>query len=185
MKHLLEYDDHDIKDLIGDLEGIGQVNPAKASIWLQYVSKDEYYDANKILTTDRFYVTGDEDQDALAALQLIADGKFEYFPIEDSRLYYSKEEIQEIAKDYLRDKDSYKKIYLKAGKSGNALDAFADDLGSESLALSKEIGGPYGYSEDVESTFKVYIAPPSDPSHRKGEFYTIRKPINVVEYKTR
>jgi hypothetical protein len=74
---------------------------------------------------------------------------------------------------------------MKAGKSGNALDAFADDLGSESLALSKEIGGPYGYSEDAESTFKVYIAPPSDPSHRKGEFYTIRKPINVVEYKTR
>ena len=184
MRHLLEYEEHDVRDLLGDMEGIGQTNPAKASIWLQYVSKDEYYDANKILTTDRFYATGDEDQDALAALQLIADGKFEYSPMETSG-HYSKDEIQEIAKDYLRDKDSYKQIYLKSGKSGNALDAFADDLGSESLALSGEIGGPYDYSEDAESRFKVYIAPPSDPSHRKGEFYRIPSPINIVEYKTR
>lgn len=184
MRHILEYEDHDIKDLLGDMEGVGQAIPVKASIWIQYVSKDEYYDAVKILTTDVFYATGNEDQDALAALKLIADGKFEYFPMETSG-HYSKEEIQEIAKDYLRDKDSYKKIYLKEGKSGNALDAFADDLGSESLALSREIGGPYEYSEDAESTFKVYIAPPSDPRHRKDGFYTIRKPINVIEYKTR
>ena len=184
MKHLLEYEDHDIKDLLGDMEGIGQANPVKASVWLQYVSKDEDYDANKILTTDVFYATGNEDQDALAALQLIADGKFEYSPMETSG-HYSKDEIQGIAKDYLRDKDSYKQIYLKSGKSGNALDAFADDLGSESLALSGEIGGPYDYSEDAESRFKVYIAPPSDPSHRKGEFYRISSPINIVEYKTR
>ena len=184
MKHLLEYDDHDIKDLLGDMEGIGQANPVKASVWLQYISKDEDYDANKILTTDVFYATGNEDQDALAALQLIADGKFEYSPMETSG-HYLKDEIQEIAKDYLRDKDSYKQIYLKSGKSGNALDAFADDLGSESLALSIEIGPPYDYSEDAESRFKVYIAPPSDPSHRKGEFYRISSPINIVEYKTR
>ena len=184
MKHLLEYEDHDIKDLLGDMEGIGQANPVKASVWLQYVSKDEDYDANKILTTDVFYATGNEDQDALAALQLIADGKFEYSPMETSG-HYSKDEIQEIAKDYLRDKDSYKQIYLKSGKSGNALDAFADDLGSESLTLSIEIGPPYDYSEDAESRFKVYIAPPSDPSHRKGEFYRISSPINIVEYKTR
>ena len=184
MKHLLEYEDHDIKDLLGDMEGIGQTNPVKASVWLQYVSKDEDYDANKILTTDVFYATGNEDQDALAALQLIADGKFEYSPMETSG-HYSKDEIQGIAKDYLRDKDSYKQIYLKSGKSGNALDAFADDLGSESLELSREIGGPYDYSEDAESRFKVYIAPPSDPSHRKGEFYRISSPIDVVEYKTR
>ena len=184
MRHLLEYEDHDVRDLLGDLEGIGQANPAKASIWLQYVSKDEDYDANKILTTDVFYATGNEDQDALAALQLIADGKFEYSPMETSG-HYSKDEIQGIAKDYLRDKDSYKQIYLKSGKSGNALDAFADDLGSESLALSIEIGPPYDYSEDAESRFKVYIAPPSDPSHRKGEFYRISSPIDVVEYKTR
>ena len=184
MKHLLEYEDHDIKDLLGDMEGIGQANPVKASVWLQYISKDEDYDANKILTTDVFYATGNEDQDALAALQLIADGKFEYSPMETSG-HYSKDEIQGIAKDYLRDKDSYKQIDLPSGKSGNALDAFADDLGSESLALSIEIGPPYDYSEDAESRFKVYIAPPSDPSHRKGEFYRVSSPINIVEYKTR
>jgi hypothetical protein len=184
MRHLLEYEDHDIKDLLGDMEGIGQAIPVKASIWIQYSDLDNTYDAIKNITTDEFYATGDEDQDALAALQLIVDGKFDYTPMETSGSF-PKSEIQAIAKDYLRDKYSYKKIYLKKGKSGNALDAFADDLGSESLALSREIGGPYDYSEDAESTFKVYIAPPSDPSHRKDEFYTIRKPINVIEYKTR
>ena len=181
MRHILEYEDHDIKDLLGDMEGIGQAVPVKASIWIQYSDLDNTYDAIRNISTEEFYASGDEDQDALAALQLIVDGKFDYAPMETSGSF-PKSEIQAIAKDYLRDKDSYKKIYLKEGKSGNALDAFADDLSAESLSLAQE-DSTYPYETKAE--FKVFIAPPGDPSHRKNEFYVIPNPANVVEYKTK
>lgn len=31
MKHILEYEDHDIQDLLGDLEGIGQTKTYRGS----------------------------------------------------------------------------------------------------------------------------------------------------------
>ena len=179
MKHLLEYDDHDIKDLLGDLEGIGQAIPAKASLWIQYSDLDNTYDAIRNISTDAFYASGDEDVDALKALQLIVDGKFDYIPMEKSGSF-PKSEIQAIAKDYLTSKDTYKQMYTKSGETGNALDAFANDLAIESLDLAQEFN-TYPYETTAE--FKVFIAPPGDPSHRKDEFYVIPNPTNVIEYK--
>ena len=111
---------------------------------------------------------------------MIVDGKFEYAPLD---LYetkgFPKEEVREIAKDYLKGKDAYKKIYLRQGKSGNALDAFANDFAIESLNLIAE-ENPTFVAE--KANFKVYIAPPENSVHQKDKFYTIPNPVNVVEY---
>ena len=179
MKHLLEYEDHDFKTLLGDLERVGQAVPVKASIWIQYSDLDNTYDAIRNISTDEFYASGDEDTDALKALQLIVDGKFDYIPMETSG-GYPKSEIQAIAKDYLDSKDTYKQIYTRSGKTGNALDAFANDLAIESLDLAQEFNT---YPYETKADFKVFIAPPGDPSHRKDEFYVIPNPVNVTEYK--
>ena len=181
MKHLLEYEEHDIESLLRDLESVGHAIPVKASIWIQYSDLDNYYDAIRNISTDEFYATGDEDVDALKALQMIVDGKFDYTPMETSGSF-PKSEIRAIAKDYLTSKDTYKQIYARSGKTGNALDAFANDLGMESLDLAQEFST---YPYETKSKFKVFIAPPGDPNHRKDEFDVIPNPTDVVDYKTK
>ena len=113
MRHILEYEDHNVRDLLKDLEGVGHADKAKASIWIEIVTKDDYLDCQNVITTEPFYATGDPDRDGETVLQMIVDGEFEYAPLD---LYetkgFPKEEVQEIAKDYLKGKDAYKKIYL-------------------------------------------------------------------------
>ena len=44
MRHILEYEDHDVRDLLKDLEGVGHADKSKASIWIEIVTKDDYLD---------------------------------------------------------------------------------------------------------------------------------------------
>lgn len=190
MKHLLEYEDHDIKDLLGDLEGIGQTKKVKASVWIEYLEGRASECIKRVILTDEFYASGDRDADAKQVLQKIAGGEFEYSespkPSAGKNLpeiyLFPREVVQERGEEYLRDFDHYKKLHSRTGKDGNGLDAFVSDLGSESLNKFKKEDPRWWIGDDLKSNFKVFIAPPNSPYHDKNSMYTLPNPVDVVEY---
>lgn len=194
MKHILEYDKHEIEDLLGDLEGIGQAQKMRASIWIEYLEGRSSHSIKRVITTDDFYATGDPDLDAKQILQKIAEGKFEYaepdkvqkgkdLPEHGGIYLFPREEVQQLGKEYLRDFESYKQMYLRKNQSGkNGLDAFASDLGVESLEKFQEEDPTWWSGDDLKSEFKVFIAPPASPYHDKLSMYTLPNPTDVVEY---
>ena len=196
MKHILEYEEHDLKDLLGDLEGIGQSKKVKASVWIEYLQGRSSHSIKRVILTDDFYATGDPDVDAKQVLQKIADGKFEYaepdkvekgkdLPEHGGIYLFPKEEVQQLGKEYLRDFEPYKQMYLRRGIASvgkNGLDAFASDLGAESLEKFKEEDPTWWNEEGLKSEYKVFIAPPTSPYHDKNSMYTLPNPTNIVEY---
>ena len=196
MKHLLEYDEADIRDLMGSLEGVGQAQKVRASIWIEYVEGRSSHSIKRVIMTDDFYATGDLDLDAKQVLQKIAEGKFEYaepdkvqkgkdLPEHGGIYLFPRTEVQQLGKEYLRDFDAYKQMYLKRGIASigkNGLDAFASDLGEESLAKFGEEDPTWWREDDLKSEYKVFIAPPGSPYHDKYSMYTLPNPTNVVEY---
>lgn len=194
MKHLLEYEEHDIKSLLGDLEGIGQSKRVRASIWIEYLEGRSSHSIKRVILTDDFYSSGDPDLDAKQILQKIAEDKFEYaepdkiekgkdLPEHGGIFLFPREEVQQLGKEYLRDFETYKQMYLKRDQpEKNGLDAFASDLGSESLKGFEEKDPTWWTEEDLKSEFKVFIAPPSSPYHDKLSMYTLPNPTDVIEY---
>ena len=194
MRHLLEYDEHDIKGLLGDLEGVGQAQKVRASIWVEYLEGRASHSIKRVILTDDFYATGDPDKDAKQVLQKIAEGKFEYaesdkiqkgedLPEHGGVFLFPREEVQQLGKEYLRDFETYKQMYLRRNQpEKNGLDAFASDLGSESLVKFQEEDPTWWTEEDLKSEFKVFIAPPASPYHDKLSMYTLPNPTDIVEY---
>ena len=194
MRHLLEYDEHDIKGLLGDLEGVGQAQKVRASIWVEYLEGRASHSIKRVILTDDFYATGDPDKDAKQVLQKISEGKFEYaepdkiqkdkdLPEHGGVYLFPREEVQQLGKEYLRDFETYKQMYLRRNQpEKNGLDAFASDLGSESLVKFQEEDPTWWTEEDLKSEFKVFIAPPASPYHDKLSMYTLPNPTDIVEY---
>jgi hypothetical protein len=194
MKHILEYEEHEIKGLLGDLEGVGQSRPVQASVWLEYNYGRTSWAISKILTTEKFYASGDKDTDSSQILKKISEGKFttenatrQAFKGKSSTWpeipEFTLKEIQDSAKDYYRDEESYKKMYAIRNKEGeNALSAFVSDLGMEAIdkSVSRE---DFGSDPPPDVHYKIYIAPPGSDCHRENNFYTLPNPVDVVEYK--
>lgn len=194
MKHILEYEEHDIKSLLGDLEGVGQSERVRASIWIEYLEGRSSHSIKRVILTDDFYSSGDPDLDAKQVLQKIAEGKFEYaesdkiqkgkdLPEHGGIFLFPREEVQQLGKEYLRDFETYKQMYLKRNEGGkNGLDAFASDLGAESLEKFQEEDPTWWGGDDLKSEYKVFIAPPNSQYHDKYSMYTLPNPTDVVEY---
>jgi len=197
MKHILEYEEHEIRDLLGDLEGVGQSRPVQTSIWLEYLYGKAPYAISKILTTEKFYASGDKDLDSSQVLRLISEGKFsmenptrEIFKGKASTSAeipeLIKREIEGTAKAYLSTKDlhnsAYKNRNLTLGEDKNFLDAFAHYLGLMSNRISID-RGDFEEDDKPEVHYKVYIAPPGSDCHKDNNFYTLPNPVDVVEYK--
>jgi hypothetical protein len=199
LKHILEYQNYsneDLRDLLGDLEGVGQAKKVRASVWIEYLEGKASHSIKRVILTDDFYASGDPDADAKQVLKKIADGKFEYAEPDEAQkgkdlpdpwgIYlFPREEVQQLGKEYLRDFESYKQMYLRRGIAStgkNGLDAFASDLGAESLKKFKEEDPTWWGGDDMKSEYKVFVAPPSSPYHDKNSMYTLPNPTNVVEY---
>ena len=81
MKHILEYEDHDIQDLLGDLEGIGQAKVYRGALWVSFnVFKSSgrlIHDVDFCyLMTEPIFGTGDESRDKGLALKKIQEGRW-------------------------------------------------------------------------------------------------------------
>ena len=194
MKHILEYEKHEIENLLGDLETLGISKLKQASIWLEYNYGRTSWAISKVLTTGEFYATGDKSIDSSQILKRISEGDFT--TDDETRTSFkgkastwpeipefSPKEIKDIAKDYFRDEETYKKMYALRSKEGeNALTAFVSDLGL--LALRKSIDREdFGSDPDPDVHYKIYIAPPGSNCHKENNFYTLPNPVDAIEYK--
>ena len=81
MKHILEYENHDIQDLMQDLEGIGQTKAYRGALWVNFnVFKSAsrfFHDVDFCyLMTEPIFGTGDESRDKGLVLQKIQEGRW-------------------------------------------------------------------------------------------------------------
>jgi hypothetical protein len=79
MKHILEYENHDIQDLMQDLEGIGQTKTYQGALWVTFnVFKSSgrlLHDVDFCyLMTEPIFGTGDESRDKALVLKKIQEG---------------------------------------------------------------------------------------------------------------
>ena len=99
MKHILEYDEVEIRDLMGDLDSVGQMKSLQGTLWAHFTTyklDDDYWTANSdimcFLKTESFYATGDHyhvDRDESIMLQKIQNGAFTRVLDPDARSYMS------------------------------------------------------------------------------------------------
>jgi hypothetical protein len=81
MKHILEYENHDIQDLMQDLEGIGQTKAYRGALWVNFnVFKSSgrlIHDVDFCyLMTEPIFGTGDESRDKGLVLKKIQEGRW-------------------------------------------------------------------------------------------------------------
>jgi hypothetical protein len=99
LRHILEYEDHEIQDLMGDLDSVGQMKSLQGTLWAHFTTyklDDDYWTANSeimcFLKTESFYATGDHyhvDRDESIMLQQIQNGAFTRVLDPDARSYMS------------------------------------------------------------------------------------------------
>jgi hypothetical protein len=83
LRHILEYEDYEIQDLLGDLEEVGQAKKYIGTLWARfsnYPIRDDYWSNIPeyvcFLKTDPIYSTGNEDKDKTIMLEKIQKGAF-------------------------------------------------------------------------------------------------------------
>ena len=99
MKHILEYDEADIRDLMGDLDSVGQMKSLQGTLWARFMTyklDDDYWTSSPeimcFLKTEPFYASGDHyhvDRDESIILQQIQKGAFTRVLDRDARSYIS------------------------------------------------------------------------------------------------
>jgi hypothetical protein len=99
LRHILEYEDHEIQDLMGDLDSVGQMKSLQGTLWAHftiYKLDDDYWTANSeimcFLKTEPFFATGDHyhvERDESIMLQKIQKGEFTRVLDPDARSYIS------------------------------------------------------------------------------------------------
>ena len=89
LRHILEYEDHEIQDLMGDLDSVGQMKSLQGTLWARFATyklgDDRFpsWSATSeimcFLKTELFFATGDHyhvDRDESIMLQRIQNGAF-------------------------------------------------------------------------------------------------------------
>ena len=99
LRHILEYEDHEIQDLMGDLDSVGQMKSLQGTLWAHFTTyklDDDYWTSYPeimcFLKTESFYATGDHyhvDRDESIMLQMIQNGAFTRVLDPDARSYMS------------------------------------------------------------------------------------------------
>ena len=89
MKHILEYDEVDVRDLIQDLGDVGHAKTYKGSLWAHFNAFKKssgglmHTTIFCFLETEPFYGTGNEDKDKSIVLEKIQKGEFTVPPFRD------------------------------------------------------------------------------------------------------
>ena len=102
LRHILEYEDHEIQDLMGDLDSVGQMKSLQGTLWARFATykisdiEDDYWSYNPeimcFLKTEPFFATGDHyhiERDESIMLQKIQKGAFDRVIDPDGRNYMS------------------------------------------------------------------------------------------------
>jgi hypothetical protein len=147
MKHILEYENHDIQDLMQDLEGVGQTKTYQGALW---VSFNVFKSTNRLihdvdfcyLMTEPFFGSGDEFRDKGMVLKKIQEGRWTRPPFDREEKIFGLGYRTEI-------------IEILSPKSLTTLSMGFTDLDAFSLQVEK----------DLEEAQEIYVS--------KGEIYKV------------
>jgi len=99
LRHILEYEDHEIQDLMGDLDSVGQMKSLQGTLWARFATyklDDDYWSSSPeimcFLKTEPFFSTGDHyhiERDESIMLQQIQKGDFDRVLDREARSYIS------------------------------------------------------------------------------------------------
>jgi hypothetical protein len=178
LRHILEYENHEIQDLMGDLDSVGQMKSLQGTLWARFTTyklDDNYWSSSPeimcFLKTKPFFATGDHyhvDRDESIMLQKIQKGAFKRVLDPDARSYISLKLGNPMAMGVLEESNiqalanSCTTIDGLIGKIRKAL------IQSQETELSKEgqlMKTRYPYSLDAAANVLVYgfIAPVGSP----------------------
>jgi hypothetical protein len=178
LRHILEYEDHEIQDLMGDLDSVGQIKSLQGTLWARFMTyklDDDYWTSSPeimcFLKTEPFYASGDHyhiDRDESIMLQKIQKGAFKRVLDPDARSYISLKLGNPMAMGVLEESNiqalanTCTTIDGLIGKIHKAL------IQSQETELSKEgqlMKTRYPYSLDAAANVLVYgfIAPVGSP----------------------
>jgi hypothetical protein len=173
LRHILEYDDSDIRDLLGDLDSIGQTKNYVGTLWARfhtYRLLDDYWSKSPeymcFLKTEPFYGTGDEDRDNAIMLQKIQSGNFFRPNDPDARSWASLKKGNPMVVDFLE-----KRKVQSLAKTCSTMDELVDQIRenlvrAQQYALQGQLDKVrHIYSEETASTVLVYgfLAPEGSP----------------------
>lgn len=179
MKYILEYDETDLRDLMGDLDTIGQSKSYKGTLWAHfntYKLSSDYWSTFPVivcfLETEPFYGLGDENKDKTIMLEKIQRGEFVRPSHPDARSWTSLQNGNKVSSDLME-----KRSVQSLSKSCTTIDDLIEKL-RESLVFAQKYAlhgqlnmTRYPYSEESASTVLVYgfIGPEESPYLTTGE----------------
>lgn len=173
MKYILEYDEADIRSLMGDLDSVGQMKSYKGTLWARfntYKLSSDYWSSSPVavcfLETEPFYGTGDENKDKTIMMEKIQKGEFVRPKHPDARSWASLRSGNDVAIDLLE-----KRVIQSRSKTCSDIDELIEEL-RESMVASQQyaLGGQlhktrYPYSEEAATNVLVYgfLGPEESP----------------------
>ncbi len=179
LRHILEYDETGIRDLMGDLDTIGQSKSYKGTLWAHfntYKISSDYWSTFPVivcfLETEPFYGTGDENKDKTIMLEKIQKGEFVRPRHPDARSWTSLQNGNHVASDLME-----KRSVQSLAKTCTTIDDLIESL-RESLVLVQKYAlegqlnkTKYPHSEEAASTVLIYgfIGPEESPYLTTGE----------------
>jgi len=164
MKYILEYDETDLRDLMGNLDSVGQMKSYKGTLWARfntYRLMSDYWSYNPeivcFLETKPFYGTGDENKDKTIMLEKIQKGEFVRPSHPDARSWASLKNGNKVAVDLIE-----KRRVQSLSKTCSTIDELLQEIkeglvGSQQYALQGQLNKTrYPYSEETASDVFVY-----------------------------
>ena len=173
MKYILEYDETDLRDLMGNLDSVGQMKSYKGTLWARfntYRLMSDYWSYNPeivcFLETEPFYGTGDENKDKTIMLEKIQKGEFVRPSHPDARSWASLKNGNKVAVDLIE-----KRRVQSLSKTCSTIDELLQEIkeglvGSQQYALQGQLNKTrYPYSEETASDVFVYgfLGPQASP----------------------
>jgi len=173
MKHILEYEDHELRDLLGDLDSVGHMKKYVGTLWAAfktYKLMDGFWTPNPefvcFLKTHPIYATGNEDRDKALMLEAIQKGNFDRPNDPDVRSWSALEKGNKMVTDFLA-----KQNLQSLAKTCSTVDDLVQKI-SESLVRIQKISlegqmhlTRYSHSEEDASSVSSYgfLAPVGSP----------------------
>lgn len=164
LRHLLEYDDSDIRDLMGDLKTVGHMKEYVGTLWARfntYRLMDFYWSSSPeyvcFLKTDPIYVTGDETKDKALMLKVIQNGDFVRPKDPDARSWSSLRAGNWMVVDFL-EKSKVQSLAKTCSTMDELLEEIRENLvRAQQYALKGQLDKTrYQYSEEAASNVLVY-----------------------------
>jgi hypothetical protein len=173
VKYILEYDETDIRSLMGDLDKVGHMKSYEGTLWALFntfrLGEDHWsYNPESVcfLKTDPFYGTGDEDRDNAIMLQKIQSGHFVRPKDPDARSWASLQRGNPMAMGFL-EKSKVQSLSKTCSTMDELIERIRESLvSSQQYALQGQMHKTrYWDSEESASRVLVYgfIAPVGSP----------------------